>query len=458
VKTAAVVTGFVLAVLVVPCTSLAKSSPDVPANATDAVFTLPECIERALERNPRVLAAEDMVKRAGSETGVARADFLPQASVYTSRDTIKNVWSGGIADDNYEDQTQTTIQLQVSQTLFAGLTIINNYQRSLLNEEYVKAQKAQEAMGLVLEVQTTFFDRLKGLEDVARLQASVERLELNARVVRAFLDKEMIPYSNVLEVEAELADSRQQLSQAENFVAQKTTELKTLIQVPDEMHIDFLGKLEDRVIASLPRLDDCLSQAQAHRPEITVGEKGLAMAQKDREIAKGRFYPRVSASFSYNERDLDYDEMASSAYGTSYDQDRHNNYYKGQLTLQWDLFQGGRKAYEVQRMRHEISRVENNLRQTRDQVATQVRKSYLALKEARGRIRLTQSFLESARENYDRAISRLHHMVGTILEVLVVEERLRDAEASHVKALADFRVALAELNYAVGRRYGSQMM
>jgi outer membrane protein TolC len=150
--------------------------------------------------------------------------------------------------------------------------------------------------------------------------------------------------------------------------------------------------------------------------------------------------------------------MASSAYGTSYDQDRHNNYYKGQLTLQWDLFQGGRKAYEVQRMRHEISRVENNLRQTRDQVATQVRKSYLALKEARGRIRLTQSFLESARENYDRAISRLHHMVGTILEVLVVEERLRDAEASHVKALADFRVALAELNYAVGRRYGSQMM
>jgi outer membrane protein TolC len=49
-------------------------------------------------------------------------------------------------------------------------------------------------------------------------------------------------------------------------------------------------------------------------------------------------------------------------------------------------------------------------------------------------------------------------MVGTILEVLVVEERLRDAEASHVKALADFRVALAELNYAVGRRYGSQTM
>jgi outer membrane protein TolC len=293
---------------------------------------------------------------------------------------------------------------------------------------------------------------------VARLQASVERLELNARVVRAFLDKEMIPYSNVLEVEAELADSRQQLSQAENFVAQKTTELKTLIQVPDEMHIDFLGKLEDQVLASLPRLDDCLSQAQANRPEITVGEKGLAMAQKDREIAKGRFYPRVSASFSYNERDLDYDEMATTAYGTSYDQDRHNNYYKGQLTLQWDLFQGGRKAYEVQRMRHEISRVENNLRQTRDLVATQVRKSYLALREARGRIRLTQSFLESARENYDRALSRLHHMVGTILEVLVVEERLRDAEASHVKALADFRVALAELNYAVGRRYGSQMM
>lgn len=448
------VMGFVL----VTDASAQMSQDDQAEDTKDhQVFTLEQCIERALEKSPSVLAAEDAVRGSSSEIGMARADFFPQVSLYASHDTIDNIWSGGMEDTNYVDQTTQTISLKATQTLFAGLTIINAYQRSLLNKEMVRAQKAQEEMRLVLNVQTTFFERLKALEDVARLTASVRRLETNVKMVHAFLDKKMVPYSDVLEVEAELADSRQQLSQAQNLLAQKTIELKMLIQVPDEIHVDFSGHLQDVEMMPCPPMEACLDMAFASRPEIQVGEKGVEMARKDKQIALGRLYPRLSMSMSYNDHDIDYADPGVSS-GYEYDRDGHNNYYKGQLTLQWELFQGGKTRYQVQQIGHEISRLRNNLKETRDQVETQVKVNYFALKEARERIKMTQRFLDSARENYNRALARLHRMVGTILEVLVVEERLRDAEASHVKALADYRIALANLNYAVGRRFGSQMM
>ena len=416
------------------------------------LFTLEQCIERALSRSPRILSAEDAVLGAGSEIGMARADFFPQVSLSASQNKIRNVWTGGLSDSNYEDQRGQTISLKVTQTLFAGLTIFNSYQRSLLNKEMVRAQKVQEEMQLVLDVQTTFFDRLKAVEDVARLTSSVRRLETNAKVVHAFLDKEMVPYGNVLEVEAELADSRQQLSQAKNRVAQKTIELKMLIQVPDEIPVDFEGNLQDAEVRPCPSMKACLDMAFAARPELQAGKKAVDMARKDRQIALGQFSPRVFVSMSYNDHDLDYADPGI-AYETEYDKDGHNNYYEGMVILQWDLFEGGKTGYQVQQARHEISRLTNNLRQTRDQVETQVKTSYFSMKEARERIKITETFLESARENYNRAQARLHRMVGTILEVLVVEDKLRDAEASYVEAQADYRIALANLNYSVGRRY-----
>nr|WP_240192165.1 TolC family protein [Desulforhopalus vacuolatus] len=418
------------------------------------LFTLEQCIERALSINPRILSAEDAVRSSGSEVGMARADFFPQVALYASNDRINNVWSGGLSDSNYVDQTGRTLSLEVTQTLFAGLTVVNAYQRSLLNREMVRAQKMQDEMQMVLDVQTTFFDRLKALEDVTRLTSSVHRLETNARAVHAFLDKEMIPYSNVLEVEAELANSRQQLSQAENSVARKTIELKMLIQVPDEIPVDFKGNLQDAEVRPCPSMKACLDMAFASRPEIQAGEKGVAIARKDRQIALGRFYPRVSMSMSYNDHNIDYADPGI-AYETEYDKDGHDNYYKAQLTLQWDLFQGGKSCYKAQQARHEISRLTNNLKQIRDQVETQVKTSYFSLKEARERIRITQTFFDSALENYNRAQARLHRMVGTLLEVLVVEDKLRDAEASYVKAQADYRIARAHLDYSVGRRYPS---
>lgn len=417
-------------------------------------YTLEQCVTRALRENPRIHAAQDDVYKAQAEVGMARAGFLPKASLTVYNQRLDSIYSTGPVEDNYEDQTINFFDIRASQTLFAGMTVLNGYKRALVNKALIQAQKEQEEASLVFNVRTAFLERLKAMEDVRRLEASKKRLDGNMQVVRAMFDKEMAPYSSVLEAETDIFDVNQQISQARNIVATKTIELKSLLDLPFENQVVFKGDLHDLDLNPPCDLESSLSYALVHRPEVKVATYTLGVAVKDREIAKGAFYPRISLNVDYYGRNNDYDELG----GTStyrYDQDKVNDYTSVQLMLEWDLFQGGKKYYQVSRAGHEISRLRNHIRDLKSGVSTDVRTSFFSLQEARERIGYTHKFVESARENYARAQARLRKIVGSIPEVLAAQERLSNAEASSVKALADYRLALATLYYSMGQSKSS---
>ncbi|GAB1408865.1 TolC family protein [Desulfovibrionales bacterium] len=441
--------------LCVACLALFVSvaqATETPAEASpQTTYTMRDCVDQALRSSPRIMAAEDAVQKAEAEIGMARAGFLPQLTAFGTRKMIKGFESEGTSDSDYDDQTTDSYGLQLSQTLFQGLTIFNGYQRAVLAHEYVLAEKEDALARLTTQVQTTFLERLRAVEELKIYEAHLQSLETNGQALEAMFAQNLVAYSDVLTTQAEIANAMQRVSETRNYISTKTIELKGLMHVPFENDVTFVGNVWDAAYTPDWTLDEIRSHALKHRPAIRLARLGVSLVQKDRDIALGAFSPRVSLNLSYQNLDVDYDEMGFSGF-RKYDRDYSKAYGVGTLNVEWNLFQGGRDYYNTQRVKHEVSRLQNNLKDQETLAYTEIESANSSFLEAKSRSKHALTFLKSARENVAMVQARLEKSLSTIPEMVLARSKLQQAESNLVKAQIDCQQALANLYYAMGHR------
>jgi len=415
-------------------------------------YTLSACIKRTLKENPKIKAAEFEIKKAESEIGIQRGHFFPTFSLQTYAEQITSINSKGPSDEDYLDQDINVLNFRLSQTLFQGFTIFNSYQKSVLNKALVKARKKQVKMDLILEVQTHFLKLLKTREDMRSLKAAVHRLEVNRKAIKSFYEKQMTPYVAVLQSEVELADARQLLSKAKNEVHTLNVMLNILLGFPPDMPIKYVGHLSSGNYNFNMDLSVCTTCAHKNRPEMEISDISLEMGEKELAIQSGQFSPRITANADYYIRNTWYDNQRTNGIGQTYDPDQENTYWTAMIQLQWDFNLGGRQFYQRGKAVHEIAKLRQNRKSTRDLITAQVQMHYTNLLETRGRIDFSQTALESAREGYERAQKRYQVQVGTIDELLDIQASLTRAEANCNQAVSDYQLGLANLYYAMGQQ------
>ncbi|MDA8403358.1 MAG: TolC family protein, partial [Desulfobacteraceae bacterium] len=342
--------------------------------------------------------------------------------------------------------------LRVSQTLFQGLMIFNTYQKAIIAADLARAQKNQTEMDLILDIQTNFLKLLKASEDVRSLQSAVERLEINEKSVKAYYENQMTPYLSVLQSKVDLADAQEQLSQAKNLVETQKVTMNLLLGIPVETPVVYEG--EPSLEASDVDIDlaRCLDCAYQNRPEVEVAQKSIEMAEKELAIQRGRFSPKVSANYDYIIRNTDYKHPGYDGTGQPYNRDEENTYWMVALQLQWDFNLGGQQFYQQARAKHDMERLIHHRQEVKDQISAQIRTSFLKLQEAKSRIATSRTALDAAEESYARSKKWSQVQMGTIIDLLDIQAKLTRAEANRNIAMSDYRLSLANLYYAMGRR------
>ena len=412
-------------------------------------YTLAQSIEQALRTSPRIGAYAYRTLSANMDAGIAYTQMFPSATLSAGRSYVRNESYSGLVDPDYVDQHVDTLSVQLYQPLFAGMTLLNGYQKALLNEELAKAEQQGTEDQVVMDVQVTFFDLVKTRGEVRSLQSAVKRLQSSSEAVQAYERVRLAPYVDVLQTEVDLADAQQQLSKTENEVATLKIRLNMLLGLPPEAPVEYLGEFASDV-PDLPwSLEQCLERARLQRPDLLVKRKAMAMAEKEAKIAYGRYFPRIDLQGGYISRDVTYDSTVGIG---AVDRDYKSDYWTGGITLQWRFFESGRTQLEYQRALHQIATLREQLRETESLVSSQIHATFLSISEARQRIVTTQKAVGEAAEGQARSQVRFEARVGTVVELLDAQARLTRAETNHLQALADFRQAMARLTYAMGEK------
>ena len=421
-----------MAVFLVPLPALAASS-----------YTLEEAVTRALEANPALEAASHTVEAAQSGLRAARSDFGPSV---TSSYGYTRYNPGGPLRATQERQAYS-VGVGVSQPLFAGFSLLNTYQKAALQKDYQSLQQRNTQLNITAQVQRQFLNYLKAQETIRSTRRALERAVTQRDLAQAAYTVGVRPRLDVLQAELDLSRTEASLIQSENTLEICRAQLNTLLNLPVETPVEYVGDLS--IIAFSRTLEECLEVAFRQRPDVLMAEKSVLIAGKDRNLALGAFLPRISASAAWNSTGDDWRAAGNQLTPKLYSQ------WQFGVSAGWVLFTSGKRLFVASQSRSQISALTAQKQTTLNNSALEVQSYLLGVQDARRMIAVASHSVSSAEESYKNALMRYELDLGTHLDLLTAQSGLASAELAFISAQTDYLAALANLYIAMGELHPS---
>ncbi len=398
---------------------------------------LEEAVQIGLDSAPRIAAAAGDYAAARQRVNEALAPLLPQ---------LTGLWNG------FQNQTATSVTSTTGRTTTvtsnflstqASVTasqLLFDFGKNWAATDAAKSSAESFRQGVELQrqtiavnVKTSYFTLLLAKRLVGVNVAALDRAELNLKSAKGFFEVGTQPRFFVTRAEVDVANSRVSLIRAQNSVALARVALNTAMgiaissptEVKDILAYEPYGVDRDGlVIEALKRRPEYLQiKAQAGAAEATVRQKFR------------NFFPNI---------------VASGTYGAT--RDDMNEIYNYGVQLTWSIFDGSNMIAQYKEAKANLEAVQARVRDIELSVWQDVQQSYLVMIAAEQQIGAAQKAVDSAQENFRLSQGRFDAGVGTIIELTDAQLALTQAQSTEAQALADYRIAIAQLERALGRR------
>ena len=406
---------------------------------------LEEAVNIGLENAPLIVARIGDYVAAQQRVNQALSPMLPQltSSGNFGRSRQISPASGASATNDFGSINATLSQLlwDFGRT-WAAKDVAKSTAEAL--KEVLEAQK----LDISQLVKTQYFTLLLSKRLVQVNLAALERAEVNLRSAQGFFQVGTQPKSFVTRAEVDVANARVNVIRAQNAVNLARVALNTAMGIAINSPTEVKDLLTYQQF--LTNREELVTEAMRNRPEYRQVKAQFDAAEASVRQTFRDFFPNLFASGTYG--------ITGVSGGPAFNQRVTNGFvdYGNQwnvgLTLNWNIFDGGNRIARYKEAKANVEASQARVRDTELQIWQNVEQSYLNLGESEERIGAAQKAVESAGENYQLARGRFDAGVANIIELTDAQLALTQAQSDEAQALADYRIAIARLERALGRR------
>lgn len=429
--------------LLTPLGALAQPRPGpaqgLPSPVAGRVLSLKEASDIALENQPTIQARLGDYAAAQQRVYQAFSALLPQlgGSWTAARDQIVFGRGGStvspLARTIYAWTTSTTAKATLSQLLFDFGKTVAATDAAKSNAQSSKEDVEIEKDSTVLLVKQAYFNFLFGQRLIKVNQEAVARAELNLRSAKGFFEVGTQPKFTVTRAEVDVANAQVALIQAQNAAALARVALNTAMGI----RIDSPTEVQDILAYEAFPLDESrlLSEALEHRPEYRQIKVRVDAAEATLRQNFRNFFPDITSNAFYGASRADMNEI-----------------WELGLTLNWTFFDGGNKIARYKEAKANLEAAQSRVRAEELSIWQEVEQARLNVTATEQQIQAAKKAVESAQENFRLAQGRFDAGVGTIIELTDGQLALTQAQSTEAQALTNYRIAIAQLEKALGRR------
>ncbi len=330
--------------------------------------------------------------------------------------------------------------VSVEQPLFTGWSITTNHQLAKLGFDIAKVQEIQAKHDLVRNVKVGYFALLKAEKILGVAIQTEKQVGEHYKVAESFFEVGIIPKNDLLQSEVQLAQAKQYLIQADNGVNIAKSTFNTILRRDVNEPVEVVDILT--YTPSTEVLDDCIQKAYLNRPELKEMALKVEEARKQITLAKSPFYPSLSLQLYYAKQG-----DTPNVHGTRFQDEESWNIF---TSLNWTLWEWGKTYYSVNASKISLIQAEDAQVQVRDEVTLEVKNAFLKLQESEKNIKVTETAIDSAEENYRLNEARYKEQVATTTDVMDAQTLLAQAQINYYNALSDYNIARAQLERAMG--------
>lgn len=261
----------------------------------EAVWTLEECINRALEQNITVRRT-DLANQSLEETYYqTKAQRLPSVNASVNQNFD---WGHQSSSSGFTGSTSSGYSVNSGITFFNASRINNQIKQSQLDIESGMYNLEITRESVSLNILNAFLQVLYAGEQVRNSEKQIESTAEQLNLAQERLNLQAISRADYAQVKSQLANEKLNLANAISQLAIARVSLMQLMELPvtDDFNIanpDLGGMLNQN---RAPEVEEVFDTALAIKPQIKYAAINKEIASLDEKIARAGLFPSLSAS------------------------------------------------------------------------------------------------------------------------------------------------------------------
>ncbi len=424
----------------------------INVNAQDKKWTLQECVNYALDNNISVKKGELTIKLKNEDVVSRKGNFYPSVSASATQGITFGSGQNPVSFQRVAATTHSTsLSLSAGVTIFNGFRNLNLYDQAKIGLEASKYDLEKLKDDISLIVVNSYLNVLFNKENLKIAQSQIEVSQKQVDQVSKLVEAGVQPKSNLLEVEANLANDEQKVVTAQNSLD------LSFLNLTQTLQLDNVGfEIEDIVVgdpSALLMYNEALpiyNIALSNRSEIKSAELNVDSAEKGIDIAKAGFLPSLSLNYRFGSAAsfIDLPLVNNNAFFDQLDENMSNSF---SLSLNIPIFSGFQVKSNVNsaKINHEISLM--NLEDSKIKLREIIERAYMDAKAALKTFAASKKNVTAQEESFKNSQESYNLGVMTSFDFEQVKNRLLNAQSSLINAKYDFVFRTKVLDFYAGK-------
>ena len=429
-------------------------------SAQSKTLTLDQAIETALQRNIDVLQAQNNVESAQGRALSAHGNYLPSLSASAGWRRAQNDRPGNSSvflsdgtvipgSSGFSVTNQFSTGIDASYTIFDGFRREAGLNQATSNAVAAEQRAVRTRQAIVFQAEQAYINVLRNEQLV---KVSEENLKRDRRQLERITEANRVGSLSLADVYRQqsvvAADELRLITDQNNYDKAKA-DLAALIGLDPFEEYEFADATLsteiqqsdlDSSIELYKNLPALTQRALSARPDYIEADESYQAAESGVSAARSGYVPTVSAFAGYSLSDQRVSNLSD------------NKNISWGLSLRWNLFDGFQREEALQSAAAQKRNAEVSLKQTERSISVEVKKALLDIDAARKAYDVSQKGLTSATEDRKIAEERYNLGAGTLLDLLIANAGLVQAEADRVNASYNFIIAKRNVEYVLGER------
>ncbi|AWX45144.1 hypothetical protein HME9304_02154 [Flagellimonas maritima] len=422
-------------------------------NAQVRKWTLQECVTYAVDNNLTIEQAELDLDNARIDKSDAIGNLLPSLNGDGRLTENVGLSFNPTSQEPVSTQLNFTGNLTSVLNLFDGLRNIRQLQRAELNTISNIYRLDDLKDDIRLNVANAYLQVLSNKEQLKVFKAQYAVTEQDLLRTKELVESGVVPRGDLLEIEATAATQEQQIINGEGLVLISRVNLAQLLQITDYENFDIAD--QEFEVPPSDILDNSAKtiydKALTFRNDIKFSESNVEIAEKDLKIAKGAYYPRLSAFINYNTRYSDQNLNP---------QDLSIIPFTDQLwifdglaygfQLEVPFFNGWSARNGVKRSKIGLLQAQLQLEQNKLELESNIQQAYVDVTTFSKSYEAAEKTVEARRLAYDYAKERFNVGLMNSFDFSQAQARVDNAEAEVIRTKYDYIFRLKILEFYFG--------
>ncbi len=389
----------------------------------------------ALKHNPMILASAKQVEAAEIGIEGAKAQRMPSvtgSAGYTWFDNPQ-VSIAGPMEMQVSEKKMYGYGVNMSLPIYTGGYISGSVKNAEVGLDIAQNDKDSLINAIKLRVAESYINILRTQRLMVVAETRLDSLRQHHKNVEQLLEQGMVAKSDLLSVQASLADAKQSLLQAENAKELALAQYNYLLGRDLEYQV-VLEDLDHSEISG--SLANFVEQARKNRIELVKAENQKRSLLTSIDMVRAGVKPNIALNTGYK-----YQENSFT---------KHEGQWSATIGVQWKLFDGGQSGKKKAELMKQISAVDEQIIDLKNRVTLEVRSAWLNMNETKLRIATVKEAVSQSEESLRNIKAKYAAGMSTHSEVLDAEALRELSSSNFYNAKYDAALARIELRHAVG--------